>query len=136
MASSAPLIAAIRARVTRAAQGGDFGAVLNAEALAEAQGLADFAEGDDPEPAYVLGNFYLIRHQLLPTSEGEADFAAAVRWFGLLFPWRPDLVPAPLMSEAERVAPFAGHDAAGWHAEVLRLLGDRRAGITSLFLTG
>jgi tetratricopeptide (TPR) repeat protein len=128
MAGPAQLIAAIRARVARAAQGGDFSAVLSAEALAEARGLAAFAEGDDPEPAFVLGNFHLVRHQLLPPGEDGADFAVAVRWFGLLFPWRPDLVPAPLLSEVARAAPFAGHDAAGWHDEALILLGDSRAG--------
>jgi tetratricopeptide (TPR) repeat protein len=124
----AAFIAAIRARVARAAQGGDVSAVLNAEALAEARGLAVFAEGDDPEPAYVLGNFHLVRYQLLPPGEDEDDFAAAVRSLGLLFPRRPDLVPAPLLSEVGRVAPFAGNDAAGWHDEALRLLGDSQAG--------
>jgi tetratricopeptide (TPR) repeat protein len=127
VASSAQLIAAIRARVARAGQGDDVSAVLGAEALAEARGLAAFAAGGDLEPAFVLGNFHLVRYRLLPPGEDEADFAAAVRWFGLLFPWRPELVPAPLLSEVERVAPFAGHDAAGWHDEARRLLGDPRA---------
>lgn len=48
MASPAQLVAAIRARAARAAQGGDFSAVLSAEALAEARELAAFAEGDAP----------------------------------------------------------------------------------------
>jgi len=127
VASSAQLIAAIRARVARAGQGGDSSAVFSAQALAEARELAAFTAGDDPEPAFVLGNFHLLRYQLLPPGQDAADRAAAVRWFGLLFPWRPDLVPAVLLSEVERVAPFAGHDAAGWHDEALRLLGDPRA---------
>jgi hypothetical protein len=79
VASSAQLIAAIRARVARAGQGGDFSAVLSAEAMAEARGLAAFAAGDDPEPAYVLGNFHLVRYQILPPGEDEADRAAAIR---------------------------------------------------------
>lgn len=128
MASPGQLIAAIRGRVARATQGGDFSAVLSPEALAEARGLAAFAAGDNPEPAFVLGNFHLVRHRLLPPGQDEADFAAAVRWFGLLFPWRPDLVPAPLLSEVARIAPFAGYDAAGRHQEALRLLGDSQAG--------
>lgn len=126
MAVSAQLVAAIRARVARAAQGGDSSAVLSAEALAEARDLTAFAAGDDPEPAYVLGHFHLVRYQILPPGQDEADRAAAVRWFGVLLPWRPELVPDVLLSEVERVAPFAGHDAAGWHDEALRLLGDPR----------
>lgn len=126
MASPAQLIASIRARVARAAQGGDFSAVLNTGALVEARGLAAFAEGDDPEPAFVLGNFHLVRYQLLPPGDDGADLAAAVRWFGLLFPWRPDLVPAPLLSEVARVAPYAGNHFSSWHDEALRLLNDPR----------
>jgi len=134
MASKAQLITAIRMRVARAGQDDDFSAVLNPEALAEARALAAFAEGDDPEPAFVLGNFHLVRDRLLQPGEGEADFAAAVRWFGVLFPWRPDLVPAALLSEVARAAPSAGHDAVGWHDEALRLLGDSQAGYNLVVL--
>lgn len=104
------LLAAVRARVERAAATGDSSAVLAATARAEAHRLARCIDADsrDVQAAYALGRLHYLRAQALPPAVAQQDRGLAIRYFTRCFIAGMDGLPKPLLASlAEQAAPAA-----------------------------
>ncbi|OIJ66466.1 CHAT domain-containing tetratricopeptide repeat protein [Streptomyces mangrovisoli] len=107
------LLAALRARLERAATTGDPAAILAAPARAEAHRLARYLERDPDaagvlESAITLGRLHHQRALALPPAVADQDRRAAVRFLAAGFIVEMDGLPSELLpSLAEAAIPFA-----------------------------
>src|SRR5437764_6806018 len=99
MPSRETALKALLARVRYASDEESPGALLSKEAKQEAAELAALTNPDqDVEAAALLGMFHWGRYLALPEGHDQRDFAAAARFFRLIYRTNPQIVP-PLVRE-------------------------------------
>lgn len=126
MTSRESALKALLARVRRASDAEEPGALLSEEARQEAVELAALTDPDeDVEAAALLGLFHWGRYLALPEGHDQADFQAAARFFRLIYQTTPQIVPPPVREYYEQPR---SHDedssAAGVNKRALGLLND------------
>ncbi|MFF4361146.1 CHAT domain-containing protein [Streptomyces sp. NPDC001604] len=101
-------LAAVWARLQWIGETHDLSAILELEALREAQELADNHDERDLEVQFTLGWFHLHRYYALPEGADQAALTAAVEAFTPCFAAGIDGLPEPLLPLlADAVAPLA-----------------------------
>jgi len=101
------LVSAVQTRLQRVAAG-DQSAVLDADALTDAQRLASILNEGDTDTRHMLGRLYLHRFQALTYGEGRPELDAAADMFAPCFIAGVDGLPETLLPIlARRAIPIA-----------------------------